>query len=100
MLATVGKRAKKGIYMAEKLITAKQLGKLIGLSSSTMNVQLAIFNKYMVQNGARYFYKLNYYFLRDLKKFYEKKMKKTRNQIHSVKYYKIIFNIKKLMETI
>lgn len=81
----------------EKLIFAKELSTILGLSITTMNTQLANFGKYLIVKGGRYYYKYNYYFLRDLKKYYQKRAKSC-NVVNSIKYYKIIQKLEELIK--
>lgn len=85
--------------MSEKLITSRVLSVLLNLAPTTMDSHLGRFSQYMVQKGGRYYYKYTYYFLRDLKRFYEKKMFNC-NSINYEKFNNIITILDKLMNEI
>lgn len=84
-----------------KVVTVRELSQKIGLGKSALGTFLCRFGKYAVNNGSEWYYKyaLSKDFLLELKQFFCKKMYDHKAQ-HFTRYYKVVENIKRLIEEI
>lgn len=83
--------------MPDKFINAHNLSPLIGLAYNTVNKDLTLFDNYAVQDGKRYYYRFNFYFLDALCRFYAEKAKKA-NKKYRKNYLNAVKNLKKIMK--